>query len=625
MKGVFTFARILFFGLLTGAVPVLGADRPIVLTRAQEALILRHSVSYFQDSTHSLTLADIQKAAYTARFIPFPDVKMPDLGSTASAIWMRFTVINQTRKEWALEISNPLLEEVVFYKTANGKLLDERHAGFFYPKAKRDVESNFYIFSLFDPDRPSPDTLTCYIRVVNSMPMQFPMQIATIHSLYEENHPIDVANGIYIGIVGVMILYNLFLYASVRDKTYVFYVAYVFFSGIVIVDFQGYFFDLVWRHSFMDWLPVIDYVPVMLANVFGVLFAWHFLDTPTHTPRMHKGIRILLASSVGVMLLGAIGTVFQLNRYKVWCEIAIQAVVFCSSMYMLGVGTLLLSRKKRPALFYVLAWTIFLISTAIFILQIDGFLPNNFLTEHAIQIGSAIETLLLSLALADRINIYKRERENAQSQYIAQLQENEQVRTRIARDLHDDIGSTLSSIAILSQVAKQQSQKAVTPTEILEKISNSAQKMMDSMHDIVWTTQPANDSLNSVAVRMREFAAEVLEAKNIHYQIQVDESLLDVKLPTKRHYDFYMIFKEAINNAAKYSEATKLLVQVHRMNGSLNLQIRDNGIGFNQNTEKSGNGLKNMHKRAQQLEGELHIYSKPGEGTFIKVTLPITQ
>lgn len=605
--------------------PLLAANIPIVLKNTQQSVVIRETVSYLKDPTRELTLADVQKPAVSGQFTPFRNDKMPDLGSTTAAVWMQFTVVNQAPKEWVMEMGNPLLEEVTFYKTAHGKIIAERQAGFFYPKAKRDIESNFYIFSLFSPDYPSPDTITCYIRVVNSMPMQFPMQIATLRSLYQENHPIDVANGIYMGIVLVMMLYNLFLYASVRDKTYILYVAYVFFAGSVISDFQGYVFDLVWRHSSMDWYPEVDYVPVMMANIFGILFTWHFLDTPIHTPRMHKGVRVLLASSVGIIVLGAIITIFGLDRYKMWCELIIQANVFCSTMYMLGIGILLVSRKKRPALFYVLAWTIFLLSTAIFILQIDGIIPNNFLTEHSIQIGSAIETFLLSLALADRINIYKKERESAQNQYIMQLQENDQVRTRIARDLHDDIGSTLSSISILSQVAKQQAHKSIDSTEILEKISTSAQKMMDSMHDIVWTTQPANDSLNSITVRMREFAAEVLEAKNIQYQIQVEEPLLYVKLPTKRHYDFYMIFKEAINNAAKYSDATHVHVQVNRENGHLWMHIRDNGVGFNQTNIKSGNGLKNMQKRAQQLEGELNIYSRPGEGTLIKVTLPITQ
>ncbi len=627
MKEVLAFSKILFWcgTLLCLSSNVLAAtDVPLLLTNSRESVRINGQVSYLQDPTRQLTLANLLKNSPLHSFTPFAEDEMPDLGSTAAAVWLRFTVINQTRKDWTLEISNPLLEEIVFYKTANGKVVAERQAGFFYPKAKRDIESNFYIFSLFSPDQPSPDTVTCYIRVVNSMPMQFPMKIATVRSLYQENHAIDVANGIYVGIVLVMILYNLFIYASVRDKTYLLYVGYVFFAGTVIADFQGYLFDFLWRHTWY-WLPVIDYVPVMLANIFGILFAWHFLDTPTHTPRMHQGIRLLLFSSVGIIGLGALGTAFQLNTYKVWCELAIQVVVFSSSLYMLGVGILLLVRKKRPALFYVLAWTIFLLSTAVFILQIDGFLPNTFFTEHAIQIGSAIEAVLLSFALADRINTYKKEREKAQNQYIAQLQENEQVRSRIARDLHDDIGSTLSSIAILSQVALQQSQKLINPSEMLEKISNSAQKMMDSMHDIVWTTQPANDSLNSITVRMREFAAEVLEAKNIQYQIQVDERLLAFKLPTKRHYDFYMIFKEAITNAAKYSEATQVQVQLKKHNEDMQLYIRDDGRGFDIATVKAGNGLKNMQKRARQLEGNLDIHSRPGEGTRITVQVPITQ
>ncbi|MCU0352436.1 MAG: histidine kinase [Cytophagales bacterium] len=593
----------------------------MTLTGQTESYPLYGHVSYLIDEGRTLTLADVQKPAQSAAFQSFGNRQM-NLGSVAGVVWLRFTVMNRTEKDWLLELSNALLEDVTFYKTAGGTLLATRQAGFYHPKAPRDIESNFYIFSLYAPGVPTPDTLVCYLRVVNSMPMQFPMQVATARQLYRENHVIDVANGVYIGIVLVMIFYNLFVYASVRDKTYLFYVGYVFFAGMVISDFQGYVFDLFWRHT-LAWVPFIDFVPAMLGNIFALLFAWHFLDTPTHTPRMHKGIKLLLALAATILVAGFVTTLPGMQPYKVWLELSIQGVVFCSSVYMLGVGALLLYRQKRPALFYVLAWTVFLIGTVLFILQIDGLVPNNFLTENAIQIGSGIEAVLLSLALADRINIYKMEREKAQNRYIQQLQETEQVRSRIARDLHDDIGSTLSSIAILSQVAQQQAQDSAAG-QILHKISNSAQKMMDAMQDIVWTAQPTSDSLNSVSVRMREFAAEALEARNIQYDIRVDDRLMALKLATKQNYDLYMVFKEAVNNAAKYSEATHVQVSFEQLGHHLRLRIQDNGKGFDPDRMRAnGNGLGNMRKRAAQLNGHLLIDTQNGHGTTVELKFPL--
>jgi signal transduction histidine kinase len=338
---------------------------------------------------------------------------------------------------------------------------------------------------------------------------------------------------------------------------------------------------------------------------------------------MHKGIKLLLALAATILVAGFVTTLPGMQPYKVWLELSIQGVVFCSSVYMLGVGALLLYRQKRPALFYVLAWTVFLIGTVLFILQIDGLVPNNFLTENAIQIGSGIEAVLLSLALADRINIYKMEREKAQNRYIQQLQETEQVRSRIARDLHDDIGSTLSSIAILSQVAQQQAQDSAAG-QILHKISNSAQKMMDAMQDIVWTAQPTSDSLNSVSVRMREFAAEALEARNIQYDIRVDDRLMALKLATKQNYDLYMVFKEAVNNAAKYSEATHVQVSFEQLGHHLRLRIQDNGKGFDPDRMRAnGNGLGNMRKRAAQLNGHLLIDTQNGHGTTVELKFPL--
>ena len=621
--GVWAKKKILFCGLaFCWAARFASAQPPVVLDGNAQSVSISGHLHFLKDPTRRLTLPGAMRK--TAAFQPFRQT-LPNLGSTEAAVWLRFSVVNNVRDDWFLEIGNSLLEDITFYKLKNGRVLAERRAGFYHPFARRDLESNFYLFSLFPPSETPPDTLVCYLRITNSMPMQFPLQIITARKLSEENHPIDIANGIYLGIMLVMALYNLFIYSSVRDRIYLYYVGYVLFSSLVIGDFQGYIFDLLWRDTWW-WLPRVDYIPAMLANVFAILFARHFLDTATHTPRLHKGIKWLIASSILTIAAGLAVTFSGMERYKVWCELTIQLVVFVSAVYFLGIGILLLLRNKRAALFYVLAWTIFLTGTAIFILQIDGIVANNFFTEHAIQIGSAIETMLLSLALADRINTYKKDKEAAQNRYIRQLQENDQVRNRLARDLHDDLGSTLSSISILSQVAQHRHLSEPTQTgELLERISHNAQKMMDTMHDIVWATQPDNDSLGDVAVRMREFAAEVLEAKNIPYQIRVDDALLPLKLPAKRHYDFYMVFKETINNIAKYSGATMVRVEMTRLNGRLHLRVEDNGAGFDVAMVKNGNGLKNMEKRTQALGGDFALVSRPGHGTSIEVTLAITR
>jgi ligand-binding sensor domain-containing protein/two-component sensor histidine kinase len=200
----------------------------------------------------------------------------------------------------------------------------------------------------------------------------------------------------------------------------------------------------------------------------------------------------------------------------------------------------------------------------------------------------------------------------------------EKLRIRVARDLHDDMGSTLSTINILSSMAK--SKINVDPartTEYLGKISDNSQRMMDAMDDIVWSIKPSNDSMQKIAARMREFAINVLEAKEIEMDFRIDDSVFDVKLNMEARRDFFLVFKEAINNAAKYSKASMVTIQLGLHTKRLVLVVSDDGVGFDPEGSDNGNGLGNMHKRADAMNARLQITSSPGNGTYVTLNVPV--
>ncbi len=200
----------------------------------------------------------------------------------------------------------------------------------------------------------------------------------------------------------------------------------------------------------------------------------------------------------------------------------------------------------------------------------------------------------------------------------------EKLRNRVARDLHDDMGSTLSTINILSSMAKSRINiDPVKTTEYLGKISDNSQRMMDAMDDIVWSIKPSNDSIQKIAARMREFATNVLEAKEIELDFRVDESVFDVKLNMEARRDFFLVFKEAVNNAAKYSKAGMVIIQLGLHNNRLVLVVEDDGIGFDPDMADSGNGLCNMQKRADAMHGRLQVLSKPVGGTQVTLNVPV--
>lgn len=202
--------------------------------------------------------------------------------------------------------------------------------------------------------------------------------------------------------------------------------------------------------------------------------------------------------------------------------------------------------------------------------------------------------------------------------------EMERMRSRLSRDLHDDIGSTLSSINILSRTA--QSNLHLTIDEktksALEKINERSQRLLDSMSDIIWNINPGNDTIEEVMSRMREYATTILEAKNIDYTFNFPKEKMDCKLTMEVKNNMYLIFKEAVNNLSKYSGCSKVSLSLLFDEKNIQLIVEDNGIGFDTNKQTQGGGLINMNYRAAEIKGALRINSTPGRGTSVEVTMP---
>ncbi len=210
------------------------------------------------------------------------------------------------------------------------------------------------------------------------------------------------------------------------------------------------------------------------------------------------------------------------------------------------------------------------------------------------------------------------------SERIAKYLAEDKLRSKIARDLHDEIGSTLTSINILSKVAMQNGLEAAKIKTYLQKIKDNSANIMERMSDIVWAINPVNDSFDKVILRMKEFAAEILESAGINYYFSEEGSLNKTQLNLEQRKDIYLIFKEAVNNAVKYSRATEVNVILQKENDRLKMIIIDNGNGFNAEAGHAGNGIKNMQSRAAGMRGTLKIDSIKGTGTTIGLEVIIT-
>ena len=201
----------------------------------------------------------------------------------------------------------------------------------------------------------------------------------------------------------------------------------------------------------------------------------------------------------------------------------------------------------------------------------------------------------------------------------------EKLRETIASDFHDDMGSTLSSISIFSEVAMQKADTDVTTTKnLVGDIGSRARAMMYAMNDMIWMIKPQNDNLYLLMERMEEFAQPIAEAREIDIDFYMDESMQTLTIDMLRRKALFLIFKEAVNNALKYSGASKIEVRFSVVSKkTMSMQVNDDGKGFDINVIKKGNGLDNMHTRATEINGKLKINSHPGAGTEISVFFKI--
>ena len=198
------------------------------------------------------------------------------------------------------------------------------------------------------------------------------------------------------------------------------------------------------------------------------------------------------------------------------------------------------------------------------------------------------------------------------------------VRDRIARDLHDDIGSTLGSISYYSEALKRKLGSIDDPMaqQVADKIGSSSREMIDQMSDIVWSVDPKNDDAGSLVQRMQGFAGDLLAAKGIALHFKSDATMAEVKLSSEQRRNLFLIFKEAMHNSVKYAQCANVHVEARNANGSLVLEVRDDGKGFEPNNTDSynGNGLPNMRARAAAIRADLAIESAPGRGTSVRTT-----
>ncbi|MCB0686575.1 MAG: hypothetical protein KDC53_08620 [Saprospiraceae bacterium] len=208
---------------------------------------------------------------------------------------------------------------------------------------------------------------------------------------------------------------------------------------------------------------------------------------------------------------------------------------------------------------------------------------------------------------------------------INQMLKWQKARDKIATDLHDDIGSSLTNINILSELSQRHLDQPQTVENFLIRIKEEVQGSAQAMDDIIWSVNSQNDSLEETLARMRRYTSELFDGSNIKYHLHIDEKFKSRTLNMEQRRDIFLMYKEILNNICRHADAQEVYIEVHLITSVLRLSIKDNGKGFLRTNNSHGNGLRNIEQRTRKWKGTISIDSKFNHGTAIEITLPLKE
>ncbi len=452
---------------------MLSVKSQLVITNIDKMVNLAYTAQYIEDPDGGLTIETLLRQQDSFQFKQV-NKQTISFGLTASYYWIRSTLINNTANRLYVQIASNPLTDIKFYETNGLHLTAQYHTGNWQSFNKRPVKHIDYVFPLNVAQGAST---TVYIRVMHLRGTQFPLYAGSLTTFYEADSTRILIDGIYYGLMLLMVLYNLFIYYSLKDKSYLFYVGYVFSIALLNASMDGYAFQYFWPN-----IPAINQYEDIFASLVGIaaiLFVLSFLDTKSNAPFLHKILIGLAAAYIITIVIIA-------SRYFMIGSSIMEIVSLTSVISIFITAIIILKKGFRPAKFFLIAWTMLLVSIIVFILKDFNLLPYNHFTVNALQAGSGVEAVLLSIALADRIKLFRNEKAKAQRELIQSLTEKATMQHEMieleARALRSQMNphfifNCMNSIKALIQ--QKEDDKAITYLTTFSKLLRTILQNMD--------------------------------------------------------------------------------------------------------------------------------------------------
>jgi signal transduction histidine kinase len=429
----------------------------------------------------------------------------------------------------------------------------------------------------------------------------------------------------FLGMVMLQIIFVAYQYVLFRRIEFLYYLLYTFFVTVFI------FFKSFPQQNPLAFLVTKEepFTParsiLLIAYAMYFRFGRHFTETVFRFKKLNKQLVVvewifLAFATIDLPLL--------LSGIKFEVLEPVSQIIYLTAMpFSLYAIVYLVTRRLPLTSIYVIGSGLLLAFAS------AGFIDRLFISQRShpesyylayIEMGIVCEFLFLNYGLIYKTKMLQKEKMKLEVEQQIKLY---QQRMRISSDLHDEIGATLSGIALYTQLTKTQiqSQQTKEVEQSLDRMQQSATEMVHKLSDIVWAVNPAKDSLQELWQKLDDYAREIASAKNIKVLNEVALPVSEIRFSMEERKNIYLLLKEGINNAAKYSNCSSLKLNVASKNGHITFTICDNGKGFDLDSSQKGNGLLFMNHRAKELNAQLLIESAPDTGTTLQLILKIPQ
>lgn len=389
------------------------ANSQVMYNDANEKTRIGKEMYVLKDAADTFDIASVAKLGKFERSTK----DVPNFGITSASYWLKIPIKNNTEEErLIIDLMQPIIDEVEFYSYDSANGFSQISMGEYLPYDNRYYNTPDYLFNVRIPQG---ETRTFFMKIRCKENMQLPMSVGSYKAVFNYTTTKSIASGIYIGIMVVMILYNTFIFFIFRDTSYIKYALYIVLILLTQTSLQGYPFQYLWPDH-----PIMAiYSPFLFPTFVGIIgleFFKDFLKLRTQHPKIFKASFFFLIPYTVSLVLSFTG--FYAAAFMVM-EVTASGV----SMFMLGAAFYAYKKGFMPARFFLVGWSIFLLGIVIYVLKDFEVLPYNNFSRYTMHFGSGVEVILLSFALADRINILKAEKEASQALALEKAKENERI------------------------------------------------------------------------------------------------------------------------------------------------------------------------------------------------------